>query len=130
MQHKKGFLALAIVLIIGLRVFGRREAPEEGNRIRNGQFSEVNGSMPEDWETGMWVTSPGTTFFEVVTLEDGTKAALIENGSWAPMAAKGMKDLLSSAKGIEFCGTTVTVKGSMTDDTVAQLGKLADEILG
>lgn len=83
MQHKKGFLALAIVLIIGLvigfRTLERRETPEEGNRIRNGQFSEVNGSMPEDWETGMWVTSPGTTFFEVVTLEDGTKAALIEN---------------------------------------------------
>ena len=58
------------------------------------------------------------------------RVGLIENGTWGPMAAKGMKDLLSSAKGIEFCGTTVTVKGSMTDDTVAQLGKLADEILG
>ena len=48
------------------------------------------------------------------------RVGLIENGTWGPMAAKG----------IEFCGTTVTVKGSMTDDTVAQLGKLADEILG
>ena len=57
------------------------------------------------------------------------KVGLIENGTWGPMAAKGMKDLLSSAKGIEFCGTTVTVKGSMTAETVAQLEKLADEIL-
>ena len=57
------------------------------------------------------------------------RVGLIENGTWGPMAAKGMKDLLSSAKGIEFCGTTVTVKGSMTSDTVAQLEKLADEIL-
>ena len=57
------------------------------------------------------------------------KVGLIENGTWGPMAAKGMKDLLSSAKGIEFCGTTVTVKGSMTAENVAQLEKLADEIL-
>lgn len=85
MQRKKGFLAAAVAIVliigvvIGLRVFRRAEVPEEGNRIRNGRFSEVNGSMPEDWEIGMWVTSPGTSFFEVVTLEDGTKAALIEN---------------------------------------------------
>ena len=45
------------------------------------------------------------------------------------MAAKGMKDLLSSAKDLSFCESTVTVKGAMTDDTVAQLEKLADEIL-
>ena len=57
------------------------------------------------------------------------RVGLIENGTWGPMAAKGMKDLLSAAKGLTFCGTTVTVKGSMTDDTVAQLEKLADEIL-
>ena len=57
------------------------------------------------------------------------KVGLIENGSWGPMAAKGMKDLLSSAKGIAFCDSAVTVKGAMTDDTVAQLEKLADEIL-
>ena len=40
-----------------------------------------------------------------------------------------MKDLLSSAKGLSFCEATVTVRGAMTDDTVAQLEKLADEIL-
>ena len=45
------------------------------------------------------------------------------------MAAKGMKDLLSAAKGLSFCEATVTVKGAMTEDTVAQLEKLADEIL-
>ena len=57
------------------------------------------------------------------------KVGFIENGSWGPMAAKGMKDLLSSAKDLSFCESTVTVKGAMTDDTVAQLEKLADEIL-
>ena len=57
------------------------------------------------------------------------KVGFIENGSWGPMAAKGMKDLLAAAKGLSFCEATVTVKGAMTDDTVAQLEKLADEIL-
>ena len=57
------------------------------------------------------------------------RVGLIENGSWGPMAAKGKKDLLSAAKGLAFCDTTVTVKGSMTSDTIAQLEKLADEIL-
>jgi hypothetical protein len=45
------------------------------------------------------------------------------------MAAKGMKDLLSAAKGLSFCDTVVTVRGSMTDDTVARLEALAGEIL-
>ena len=34
----------------------------------------------------------------------------------------------AGAKGISFCDTTVTVKGAMTDETVAQLEKLADEV--
>ena len=56
------------------------------------------------------------------------RVGFIENGSWGPMAAKGMRDLLSCAKGLSFCDTTVTVRGSMTDDTVLQLEKLADEL--
>ena len=57
------------------------------------------------------------------------KIGLIENGTWAPMAAKGMKELLSAAKGVTFCDTVVTVRGAMTDETAAQLDRLADEIL-
>jgi flavorubredoxin len=57
------------------------------------------------------------------------RIGLIENGTWAPMAAKGMKELLSSAKGVTFCDTVVTVKGAMTDETAAQLDRLADDIL-
>ncbi len=57
------------------------------------------------------------------------RVGLIENGTWAPMAAKGMKELLSSAKGVTFCDTVVTVKGAMTGETAAQLERLADDIL-
>lgn len=58
------------------------------------------------------------------------KVGLIENGTWAPMAAKGMKELLGAMKDITVCETVVTIKGALTDDAVAQMQKLADEILG
>ena len=58
------------------------------------------------------------------------KVGLIENGTWAPMAAKGMKELLGAMKDITVCETVVTIKGALTDDVVAQMQKLADEILG
>ena len=57
------------------------------------------------------------------------RIGFIENGTWAPMAAKGMKALLEPLANITFCANTVTVRGSMTDATVAALEKLADEIL-
>ena len=57
------------------------------------------------------------------------RVGFIENGCWAPTAAKGMRALLEPLKDIAFCGNVVTVRGAMTDATVAALGKLADEIL-
>ena len=57
------------------------------------------------------------------------KVGFIENGTWAPAAAKGMKAQLEGLKDIAFCANTVTIKGAMTDATVAQLEALADEIL-
>ena len=59
----------------------------------------------------------------------GRRVGLVENGSWAPMAAKGLKELLGAMKDITLCETVVTVRGAMTDATVAALEKLADEIL-
>ena len=57
------------------------------------------------------------------------RIGFIENGTWGPMAAKGMKAMLEPLSEIAFCANTVTVRGAMTDATVADLGKLADEIL-
>ena len=59
----------------------------------------------------------------------GRRVGLIENGTWAPMAAKGLKELLGAMKDITLCETVVTIRGAMTDATVAALEKLADEIL-
>ena len=57
------------------------------------------------------------------------KIGLIENGTWAPMAAKVMKGLFEKSKNLTFCDTVVTVKGAMNADTEAALDKLANEIL-
>ncbi len=54
---------------------------------------------------------------------------LIENGSWAPMAAKIMKGMLEKSKNITWLDTTVTIKSAMTADNEAQIAAMADELL-
>ena len=54
---------------------------------------------------------------------------LIENGSWAPMAAKVMKGMFEKSKDITFCDTVVTIKGALNAESEAQLEKLADELV-
>ena len=53
---------------------------------------------------------------------------LIENGSWAPMAAKIMKNILSEGKDLRFADTTVTVRSALNDESRQQLEALADEL--
>ena len=58
------------------------------------------------------------------------KAALIENGSWAPMAAKGMKAYLEQMKDIAVCDTVVTIKSTVSEANKAQIKALAQELVG
>ena len=55
--------------------------------------------------------------------------AFIENGSWAPMAAKAMTALFEGGKNITFAQNKVTIKIAVTEETKSQLEKLADELL-
>lgn len=55
--------------------------------------------------------------------------AFIENGSWAPMAAKKMKEELSSLKNITFKEHTVTIKSSVKKEDLIQIEMLANELL-
>ena len=57
------------------------------------------------------------------------KVALIENGSWAPMAAKGMKAYLEQMKDIEVLENTVTIKSTVSEANKEQLQALAKELL-
>lgn len=54
--------------------------------------------------------------------------ALIENGSWAPQAAKTMKRMLEGSKKLTFTDTTVTIKSALSEESSAQLESLADEL--
>ena len=54
---------------------------------------------------------------------------LIENGSWAPVAAKVMRDKFASSKNITILETTVRIKSALTAESEAQLAQLADELL-
>ncbi len=55
--------------------------------------------------------------------------AIIENGSWAPMASKVIKTSLEGCKNLEFTETTVTIRSAVNDETIKSLEKLADELL-
>ncbi len=53
---------------------------------------------------------------------------MIENGSWAPSAAKVMKKLLENCRDITYTDTTVTIKSALNEESLAQLDALAAEI--
>lgn len=54
--------------------------------------------------------------------------ALVENGSWAPLAAKTMRAMLEKQKNIRFAETTVHVRSALSDESRAEIDALADEL--
>ena len=54
--------------------------------------------------------------------------ALIENGSWAPQAAKIMRSMLEGCKNLRFAETSVRIISAMNDDSKQQIDKLAEEL--
>ncbi len=57
------------------------------------------------------------------------KVGLIENGSWAPTAAKVMMKKLEECKDLTFAEPVVTIRSAMTDETKQAIAKLAESIL-
>ncbi len=56
------------------------------------------------------------------------RIGIIENGTWAPTAAKVIKKSFENNKDITFCENTVTIRSAMNDETEAQIQALADEL--
>lgn len=54
--------------------------------------------------------------------------ALIENGSWAPLAAKVMRDMFKNSKNLQFAKNTVHIKSALNEESSDQLEKLAEEL--
>lgn len=58
------------------------------------------------------------------------KVAFMENGSWAPMANKKMKEFFEGMKNMTLCENTVTIKSTMKEANIAEMEALAEELLG
>lgn len=56
------------------------------------------------------------------------RVGLIENGSWAPVAAKIMREMLKKSRDITFAETVVRIKSAPDEASLAQLHALADEL--
>lgn len=54
--------------------------------------------------------------------------AFIENGSWAPLAAKVMKGMLENSKNITYAENTVKILSALNEDSLKQIDALADEL--
>ena len=54
--------------------------------------------------------------------------AFIENGSWAPMAAKVMKQMFEKSKNLKYCDTTVTINSSLNEVSRNQIDSLVEEL--
>ena len=52
----------------------------------------------------------------------------IENGSWAPLAAKVMKGMLEKSKNLIFADTTVSILSALNNDNITQIDSLAQEL--
>ena len=56
------------------------------------------------------------------------KVGIIENGSWAPTAARWLKTAFDGMKNITICPDIVTIKSTMNDNNIADMEKMAEEI--
>jgi len=56
------------------------------------------------------------------------KVGIIENGSWAPTAARWLKTAFEGMKNITICPDIVTIKSTMNDNNIADMKKMAEEI--
>ena len=56
------------------------------------------------------------------------RVGFIENGSWAPLAAKVMRSLLESCKDLSFTDTVVRVRSALNAESAAQVQALAEEM--
>ena len=54
---------------------------------------------------------------------------IMENGSWAPMAAKTIRKMFENSKNITFTETTVTIHSAVNEENVGQIKALAEELI-
>lgn len=75
--------------------------------------------------------TPMHTFLHVLAAKGycNRKAAIMENGSWAPSAAKAMRAMLSEMKGIDILPDTLTIRGTFKQADRAPIDAFAQKII-
>lgn len=70
------------------------------------------------------------TFIESLTEREykNRTVAFIENGTWAPLAAKVMKGMFEKSKGINFAESVVHIRSALNETSTAELEALSDEL--
>lgn len=70
------------------------------------------------------------TFIESLTEREykNRTIAFIENGTWAPLAAKIMKGMFEKSKGITFAESTVHIRSALNEESMTELEALSDEL--
>ncbi len=56
------------------------------------------------------------------------KIAIMENGSWAPSAARTIKNIIEPMKNIEIIEPIITIKSALKDENIVEMGKIVDEL--
>ena len=56
------------------------------------------------------------------------KIAIMENGSWAPSAARTIKNIIEPMKNIELIEPVITIKSTLKDENIVEMEKLVDEL--
>ncbi len=76
------------------------------------------------------IFTPMSNFLHLLKVKGYSKrrVGLIENGSWAPCAARMMREQLESMKSIEIVGDAVTIRGAFKTTDIPSLKQLADNI--
>lgn len=72
------------------------------------------------------------TFIEALTERNYSNRTIgfIENGTWAPLAAKIMKGMTEKCRNIKYCENTVHIKSALNDESGKELEALAEELCG
>ena len=65
---------------------------------------------------------------KVVVCDQNRTIGLIENGSWAPTAAKVMKGMFEKSKNITWLENNVKIMSSLSDENVAEIDAMAEEL--
>ena len=98
---------------------------------RNSLFYYVLFYLIDAFFLAVYLYSYGREFIHELVERDykNRKIGIIENGTWAPTAAKVMTAMLEKSKNLTYCNNSVKILSAMTEENKNKLNALADELI-